>query len=153
MTSETPSIRPATADDREGWATLYRGYRDFYELDRDDAVIDRVWQWIQDESSGFDAFVAESDGGLVGLANYRRFLRPSRGTFGIFLDDLFTAPDSRGRGVGRAFLRELSTLAENEGASVVRWITSEGNASARSLYDAVATPIPFVTYDLTPGSL
>ena len=89
----------------------------------------------------------------MGLAHYRRFARPSTGSVGIFLDDLFTSPHARGSGVGRALLRELSSVAEQEGNSVVRWITAEGNTRARRLYDSTSTSTKWVTYDLAPGSL
>jgi len=32
----------------------------------------------------------------------------------------------------------------------VRWITAGDNATARRLYDAVATATPWVTYDMGP---
>jgi hypothetical protein len=33
----------------------------------------------------------------------------------------------------------------------VRWITRENNATARALYDTVATATPLVTYDMEPA--
>ncbi|TFD59769.1 GNAT family N-acetyltransferase [Cryobacterium suzukii] len=113
----------------------------------------RVWTWINDDSNEVNAFVATSGDRLVGLAHYRRFSRPSTGSVGIYLDDLFTDSTARGAGVGRALLSELSALAEREGRSVVRWITAEDNAPARRLYDLTATSTKWVTYDLAPGSL
>ena len=146
-------VRAVEPADYEEWAAIFRSYREFYVLAPDEAVIERVWGWISDESSEVHAFVAVAGGELVGLAHYRRFARPSTGTIGIFLDDLFTSPASRGVGVGRELLRELSTLAANEGRSVVRWITAEDNTRARRLYDSAATQTKWVTYDLAPGSL
>ena len=147
------SVRAVEPADHEGWAALFRSYREFYLLAPDEAVIKRVWGWINDETAEVHAFVAVAGGELVGLAHYRRFARPSTGTIGIFLDDLFTSPTARGAGVGRELLRELSTLAANEGRSVVRWITAEDNTRARRLYDSAATQTKWVTYDLAPGSL
>ena len=147
------SVRAVEPADYEGWAALFRSYREFYLLAPDEAVIKRVWGWINDETAEVHAFVAVAGGELVGLAHYRRFARPSTGTIGIFLDDLFTSPTARGAGVGRELLRELSTLAANEGRSVVRWITAEDNTRARRLYDSAATQTKWVTYDLAPGSL
>ena len=99
-----------------------------------------------------NALVAVAGTDLVGLAHYRRFARPSSGTEGLFLDDLFTAPDARGLGAGRALLGHLSGLAEREGRSVVRWITAEDNSRARALYDSTAVATKWVTYDMVPGS-
>jgi len=50
------------------WAELYRGYRDFYTLVPDEAVIERVWRWIADTSHEVNALVAVAGQDLVGLA-------------------------------------------------------------------------------------
>src|SRR5947209_8213650 len=118
-------IRPVEQQDHEQWARLFRGYREFYELQPSDEVVERVWGWLHDPAAEVFAFVAERDGGLVGLAHYRRFLRPSAGATGIYLDDLFTVERVRGGGVGRALVQRIADLAAEEGASVVRWITAE----------------------------
>jgi GNAT superfamily N-acetyltransferase len=144
-------VRAIESADREQWAALFRGYREFYELAPDETVVERVWAWLMDDAHEVNAFVALSGGALVGIAHYRRFARPSSGTIGLSLDDLFAAPSVRGRGVGSALIGRLQALAVSEGRSVVRWITADTNATARRLYDAVATATPWVTYDLKPS--
>lgn len=144
------SIRPIRASDRPHWAKLFRGYREFYQLAPDEELVDRVWDWVSDDSHEVNALVAEEAGVLVGIAHYRRFSRPSTGSAGIYLDDLFADPDVRGRGIGRALLGELASLAAGEGRTVVRWMTDADNVTARHLYDLVATATPWVTYDMVP---
>ena len=144
------SIRPVEQSDHDSWAALHRGYRDFYEHPSDDAAIERVWVWLMDPAHEVNGFVAEVDGELVGIAHYRRFARPSSGTAGMFLDDLFTTADARGLGVGRALIARVTEVAKAENCTVVRWITSESNTRARILYDSVATHMPLATYDITP---
>jgi GNAT superfamily N-acetyltransferase len=148
MTASAALVRAVEISDRDQWASLFRAYRDFYELAPDEDVIDRVWQWIWDDTNEVEAFVATLDDQLIGIAHYRRFCRPSSGATGIYLDDLFTSPAVRGQGVGRSLISEIAALAELEGWSVVRWITAESNATARRLYDSVATATHWVTYDL-----
>jgi GNAT superfamily N-acetyltransferase len=149
---ESLIIRPVQASEFSEWAELYRGYRVFYTLAPDEAVIERVWRWITDPSHEVNALVAVAGQDVVGLAHYRRFARPSSGTEGLFLDDLFTAPAARGMGAGRALLAHLSALAHREGRSVVRWITAEDNSRARALYDSTATATKWVTYDMAAGA-
>ena len=146
-------VREVRASDVAEWTALYEGYRRFYGLTPEPAVVARVWTWLLDDAHEVHGAVVEQGGALLGLAHYRRFARPSSGTSGIYLDDLFVRADRRGSGAGRLLLTSLSTLAEQEGRSVVRWITAESNAVARRLYDTVATATPWVTYDLVPGSL
>lgn len=152
-TSATPwTIRVVAPTDEAAWRTLYRGYRAFYRLDDDEAVLDRTWRWVVRGEHGFTGLVAaHEDGGLGAIAHLRRFARPSSGSIGLYLDDLFTDPGHRGQGLGGALLGRARTMAADEGATVVRWITDDGNAVARSLYDANATATSWVTYDMAPA--
>lgn len=145
-------VRATAASDESAWRQLYRGYRDFYKVEHSDTAIDTVWGWIHDPGHETRGLVAEHDGVVVGLAHYRTFARPLSASHGLFLDDLFTAPDTRGLGVGSALLTRLAEIARDEQATVVRWITAADNDTARSLYDKVAKETPWVTYDLSPAS-
>jgi ribosomal protein S18 acetylase RimI-like enzyme len=150
MSDEGVLVRPVESGDHDQWAALYRGYREFYELEPSEAVVERAWSWLHDPLVDLRGFVAVRGDRLLGLAHHQRFLDPSSGTTGIYLDDLFTDPAERGAGIGRALLLQLAALARSEGASVVRWITDVNNARARRLYDSVAAATPWVTYDLSP---
>lgn len=147
----TAVVRPVAASDREAWAGLYRGYRDFYEKPHDPQVYETVWGWLMDPAHETRALIAEVDGKPVGIGHFRRFARPIDGGHGLYLDDLFTAPEARGTGAGGAILQRLAEIARDEGASLVRWITADSNTTARSLYDRVAKQTPWVTYDLAPA--
>ena len=59
---------------------------------------------------------------------------------GLYLDDLFTSPDTRSRGVGRALLNRAAELAGDGGASVVRWITADESLMRGD--DMSATSLP-----------
>ncbi|MEP6561490.1 MAG: GNAT family N-acetyltransferase [Nakamurella sp.] len=150
MSSAEIEIRQARSGDADQWVELYRGYRTFYRLARDDQLVNRVWTWVTDPTHEVNSLVAVVGPDLIGLANHRRFARPSSGTIGLYLDDLYTAPAARGRGVGGALLAGLSRLAERDGLSVVRWITATDNDRARRLYDRTASSTTWVTYDLAP---
>jgi GNAT superfamily N-acetyltransferase len=144
----TFTVRSAIPADEPQWRDLYSAYREFYAMEPDPVVVSRVWSWISDASHETEALVAVDPGGVIGgLAHIRRFARPSSGTTGLWLDDLFTRPDLRGSGIGRSLLDAVSAIAEVERLSVVRWITSENNTTARRLYDTVATATKWVTYD------
>ncbi len=69
---------------------------------------------------------------------------------GLYLDDLFTAPEARGSGAASALLKHAAEVAGEGGGSVVRWITAADNAAARSVYDTHAAATPWVTYDMKP---
>jgi GNAT superfamily N-acetyltransferase len=140
-------VRPVRTSDHAAWQALFHAYRTFYEYDEEQDVVDRVWGWIHDPEHETDALVAEVDGEVVGFAHHREFARPSSGKRGLHLDDLFTRPDVRGRGVGRALIEKLGELARERGMNKVRWITAQDNATAQRLYDDLAERTTWVTYD------
>lgn len=148
----TLEIRRVTAADEAKWSALYAGYRAFYLLEDDASAVSRTWEWVSQGQHGLTGLIAILDDAIVGLANVRRFARPSSATIGLYLDDLFTAPEARGAGVATALLREAAAIADAEGASVVRWITAADNATARRVYDSVATATAWVTYDMKPSA-
>jgi GNAT superfamily N-acetyltransferase len=145
-----PLIRPAGPLDEIAWTRLFTGYRDFYRLTADETVVKRVWSWILDPHHETHSIVAEFNGVVIGIADYRTFARPSTGTAGVWLDDLFTDPEHRGRGVGRSLIEYLQDSAQQHGYSIVRWITAEDNRKARQLYDTLAIRTNWVTYDASP---
>jgi GNAT superfamily N-acetyltransferase len=93
--------------------------------------------------------VVEGPEGIVGLAHYREFARPSSASVGGFLDDLFVDPSTRGTGVVDALLAALRNIGGTRGWTVIRWITADDNYRARAKYDQQARRTPWVTYDMS----
>lgn len=141
-------VRDVQESDEQDWRRMFAGYRAFYECDESDRVLDVVWGWLHDAAHEENGLVAELDGRVVGLAHHRSYSRPSEAETGLFLDDLFTDPDVRGRGVGRALIARLGEIAREHGAAKVRWVTAADNHTAQRLYDDVATRTDWLTYDL-----
>jgi RimJ/RimL family protein N-acetyltransferase len=148
--STTPTVRPTSPADEVRWRELFRAYREFYHLEESEEIVSRVWGWITDTDHEVNGLVAEVDGRIAAIADFRRFARPSTGSTGIWLDDLFTDPEVRGSGAGRALIARLQNIAADEGLSVVRWITASDNEQAQVLYEKVAARTNWVTYDAKP---
>jgi len=140
-------VRPIEPGDHEAWERLFHAYRTFYEYDEQQDVVDRVWEWINDGTHETNALVALLDEDVIGFAHHREFARPSSGKRGLHLDDLFTEPSVRGKGVGRALITRLGEMAQERGFNKVRWITAEDNRTAQRLYDDMAEKTTWVTYD------
>ena len=151
MTSMSTSVvvRPIEPGDHEAWQRLFHAYRTFYEYDEEQDVVDRVWGWINDDTHETNALVALVGDEVVGFAHHREFARPSSGKRGLYLDDLFTEPDARGKGVGRALISALGEMAQWRGYNKVRWITAEDNHTAQRLYDSTgAERSTWLSYEL-----
>ncbi|ORI15809.1 GNAT family N-acetyltransferase [Rhodococcus sp. 1168] len=147
----TPTIRLLAADDETRWRVLFREYRAFYKLPESEIVVSRAWGWFMDPQHECKSLVAAVDGNIIGFAHHRRFSSPYTGTTGIFLDDLFTDPAIRGRGVGRALIGRLTEMAAAEDRAVVQWVTAEDNHQAQALYDTLAMRTSWVTYEAEPS--
>ncbi|WP_087508259.1 GNAT family N-acetyltransferase [Cellulomonas iranensis] len=148
MTTTTDlTVRPLDPADEPRWRELFRAYREFYRLPESEDVVSRTWGWLRDPHHECQAVVAVADGAVVGFAHHRRISSPYTGTSGVFLDDLYTHPQVRGRGVGRALIRRLTDLAASEGRQFVQWVTADDNHRAQALYDSVATRTRWVTYE------
>ena len=144
------SIRPAVPGDFDQWLSLWDGYNAFYgrsgptALDRAVTEVTRARFFASGEP--MHALVAEFDGRLVGLAHYLFHRSTSMTANPCYLQDLFTAPEARGTGVGRALVAEAADRARAAGSPRLYWHTHEGNATARRLYDAVAKDTGFIVY-------
>jgi GNAT superfamily N-acetyltransferase len=133
---------------RTAWRGLYDGYAAFYKRQMTDQIAGVVWGWLMDPDHELEGALALLDGTAVGLAHYRRMPSPLRGEDIGFLDDLFVAPEGRGRDIGRALFAHLEAAARAKGWGVVRWITADDNYRARGLYDTLARKTSWNLYEM-----
>lgn len=71
--------------------------------------------------------------------NFSTFL----GRKGLYLEDLFVHPASRGRGYGRALLVHLARIAVERGCGRFEWAVLDWNTSAIGFYESLgATVLP-----------
>jgi GNAT superfamily N-acetyltransferase len=144
------AVRPIEASDRAGWEPLWAGYNAFYGRAGETAlareITDTLWQRFFDAGEPVFGLVAEDAGRLVGLAHFLFHRSTSRIEPVCYLQDLFTSPESRGRGVGRALIEDVYARARDVGAKRVYWQTRDTNAAGRLLYDKVARHHGFIVY-------
>jgi GNAT superfamily N-acetyltransferase len=143
---ETRRLEPA---DRERWEELFRAYIRFYERELGQTAYDRAWREIT-SGTRLHGLAAWVDGQLVGITHF--LVHPSStGPDLCYLEDLFTDPAVRGRGVASALIAAVRDWAREEGCGSVYWQTHESNSVARRLYERVATFEGFVVYSLPVG--
>ena len=63
-----------------------------------------------------------------------------------YLQDLFTDPDVRGRGIGRSLIEAVSAWARERGCGRLYWHTQQHNDTARRLYDRLGEYRDFIVY-------
>ena len=148
--SATMTIRDVAASDYEPWLTLWNGYNAFYGRSGPTAlpaeVTHTTWQRFFDAREPVYALVAELDGSLIGLTHYL-FHRSTTLIAPIcYLQDLYTAPERRRTGVGRALIEAVYECARDAGSPRVYWQTHETNLVAQRLYEQVAERSGFIVY-------
>jgi len=139
-------VRPIEANDRAQWQPLWDGYNLFYERPEFSPEITNVaWSRFFDPNEPMFAAVAEREGRLVGLVHYLFHRSTTMVEDVCYLQDLFTAPEARGEGVGKALIEYVYEQARAAGSTRVYWLTHENNP-ARKLYDQVAQLTAFRRY-------
>jgi GNAT superfamily N-acetyltransferase len=131
-------IRPAQASDI---AAIHQLIRDLAEYERALHEVTATEQDLRDallaERPSLFAHVAEEDGRVVGFAlwflNYSTWL----GRHGIYLEDLYVMPGSRGRGHARALLAELARICVERGYPRLQWWVLDWNSLARRFYETL----------------
>lgn len=143
-------IRPIRQDDFTAWKPLWDGYNAFYGRSAATALPSKVteatWQRFFDPAEPVFALVAETEGRLVGLTHYLFHRSTTSIELTCYLQDLFTAPTERGRGIGRALIEGVYEQARRAGLTEVYWQTHASNEAGRLLYDKVAAHLGFLVY-------
>jgi len=145
--SRAITIRPPEPQDEKAWRALWTAYLAFYETDVPDAVKDETFRRLCDPARPEqEARVAVVDDQLVGLVHFIFHPHNWRLDPVCYLQDLFTAPEARGQGVGRALIEAVYAAADARGAPSVYWLTQDFNHTARRLYERVGHLTPFIKY-------
>ncbi|MDP2818164.1 MAG: GNAT family N-acetyltransferase [Polaromonas sp.] len=143
-------IRSIEQTDLAAWQPLWDGYNAFYGRHGATALASEItevtWQRFFNPLEPVFALVAEQDGQLLGLTHYLYHRSTTRIELTCYLQDLFTDPAARGKGVGRALIQGVYEQAKAAGITRVYWQTHTTNAAGRLLYDKVAKHMGFIVY-------
>ena len=146
------SIGKLEPSDKAAWEGLFHAYINFYQWVVPPEMYERAWREFQ-EDTRLHAFGAKLDGRLVGITHFLSHPSTS-GPDVCYLQDLFTASEARGKGVGRALIAAVTEWAQAHDCHRVYWFTHESNSTARRLYDKVAENRGFIVYHLDlPGGV
>jgi len=149
-TGQGLQVRTLSQTDFEQWMSLWSGYNAFYGRSGETALPEEItkttWERFFNPVEPVFALVAELDGKIVGLVHYLFHRSTTRLGPVCYLQDLFTCPTQRKRGIGNALIDEVYRQALQAGASRVYWQTQTSNEAGRRLYDKVAKHSGFIVY-------
>ena len=145
---EPVKIRPLAAKDRAEWAALWRDYLAFYGTSVPAEVYDTTFErMLSDDPHEFSGLVAVAQGKLVGLVHYLFHRHGWKIENTCYLQDLYTAQDQRGLGIGSKLISAVYDAADAAGAPSVYWLTQSNNRQARRLYDQIGVQTDFIRYN------
>jgi len=81
--------------------------------------------------------LAEQDQQPMGIAILFLTFSTWRGTRGVYVQDIFVAPDARGTGLGKELIEAAAKWAAAQGADHLRLSVDQDNVAAQSFYDAI----------------
>jgi len=84
-----------------------------------------------------EVLIAEIEEEPVGFALFFHNFSTFEGRPGLYLEDLFVAPEARGHGAGRALLSRLAGIALERGCARMEWAVLDWNEPAIAFYRAL----------------
>ena len=149
-------IRPARLDDADQILAFITELAD-YERARHEVVasVEHIRQSLFAADSTAKALICERDGQAIGFAVYFFSYSTWLGKHGIYLEDLYVAPEYRKLGAGKALLQHLAQLAVAKGCGRMEWAVLDWNTPAIEFYESFgARPKDdWISYRLTGQAL
>lgn len=142
-------VRQGTIADLDNLVPLFDGYRIFYGQQPDE-VLARSFLLDRFRHMQSIIFIAFSEGEAVGFAQLYPSFSSGKAARTFILNDLFVAPEARGRGTGRALLAAAAAYGKAAGAVRLTLSTAHDNLAAQALYEGAgwSRERTFVSYNL-----
>ena len=149
------NIRPAQPDEA-GLVLDFINRLAVYEKCADEVVADvaTIHHSLFVEHAAEVVF-AEEDGVVVGFALFFHNFSTFLGRAGIYLEDLFVLPEYRGKGYGKAILKQLARIAVERKCGRLEWVCLDWNQPSIDFYLSLgAEPMKdWTVYRLTGQTL
>ncbi len=131
-------VRPAVRADAPAYLALIQALADFEKLaGPDEAARTRLVEDAFGPSPRYEVLVAELGGDVVAYAIFFPTYSTFRARQSLYLEDIFVHPRARRRGVARAMMKHLESLARERGCGRFEWTVLDWNTDAQQLYDGL----------------
>ncbi|CCQ10133.1 Histone acetyltransferase HPA2 and related acetyltransferases [Pseudoalteromonas luteoviolacea B = ATCC 29581] len=149
-------IRPAVVDDV---ATILHFINELaiYEKEPDavEATEEKLINTLFCEGATAHALLCFDGDKVIGFAVYFFNYSTWLGKNGLYLEDLYVSPDSRGQGAGKAIMKYLANLALKRKCGRFEWVVLDWNKPAIDFYDSIGAKPQneWIIYRLTGEAL
>lgn len=138
-------LRIRTADGADA-GTIHRFIVELaaYEREPDavEATPESLRAQLESPHPPFECLIGETEQhGAVGFALYFQSYSTWRGRPGLYLEDLYVAPEHRGRGFGAALLSQLAAVAVERGCPRLDWQVLDWNTPSIEFYESIGAEI------------
>ena len=134
------------SQDHLRWAELWRAYLAFYDTSLSDEIFEHTWRRVLD-GTALHGLAARADGQIIGITHFLFHGSAWTASPVCYLQDLYVDGAARSHGAGRALIGAVAAHARERDSARLYWLTQDGNAAARLLYDRVAKHSGFIRYE------
>jgi GNAT superfamily N-acetyltransferase len=129
-------IRPGVEEDIPAILALIQALAEYEKARPGDVPVDAaaLRESLFGARPAAETLLAEVDGETIGLALFFHNFSTWQGRRGLYLEDLFVRPAMRGRGIGKALLRELARIAVERGCARMEWAVLDWNTPSIDFY-------------------
>ena len=138
--SPVTAVRPATPADVPAIVRMIRDLAHYEKLLHEvEATEEHVGAALFPEGGATTTFahVAEADGEVVGMAVWFLSYSTWTGSHGVWLEDLYVAPEHRGLGLGQELLRTLAQVCVDRGYHRLEWWVLDWNTPSIGFYESI----------------
>ena len=150
------TFRPAAPGDEELILSFIRALADYEKMsDQVVATPELLREWIFEKKKA-EVIFAETGGKAVGFALFFHNFSTFLGRAGVYLEDLFVLPEERGKGCGKALLKELARITLERGCGRLEWSCLDWNQPSIDFYTRKMHAVPmdeWTVYRLTGETL
>ena len=149
-------VRPAGQADVPLVLAMIRELAEYERLPHEAVATEELLrEHLFGERPAADVLIAALDGQPVGFALFFQTFSTFLGRPGIYLEDVFVRPEFRGRGVGRALLRQVARRAVERNCGRLEWSVLDWNEPAIGFYKKLgAVPMSeWTTFRVTGSAL
>ena len=133
-------IESVSKNNLEEALPLIRAYQEFYKINSiSDSKNKTFFEQFNETSSQGCQFIFRENGEAVAFATVYFSYASSIVSKVAVLNDVFTKPEFRGKGIARKLIDHCWNYAQINNAARLQWVTAPENSAAKKLYDSMNT--------------
>ncbi|GKX64332.1 ribosomal-protein-alanine acetyltransferase [Pragia fontium] len=140
------SVNLVQEDDYPQWLPYWLSYQKFYQVQLPEETTLAAWKRFFDADIPMYCAVAKEGQKILGFVHYVFHGSTWAVNDFCYLEDLFVAPEARGKHIGKRLIEYVKQQAQARQCARLYWHTQESNLTAHRLYDWVGEKPGVIEY-------